>query len=137
MARSTTTRNTKAVAVDTPKVATDSKEVATEKTGKATEKVETSVTESKKEEVAEVAKVEETKTTETKPEEKKTELKVEGKTPFKIGSDGLVEVLSEKRAGKTVVGTTGDIITFDEKGIAKVKIEDALHFAKIPGFSFK
>lgn len=56
---------------------------------------------------------------------------------FNVSSDGLVEVISEKRAGKSVTGATGDIITFDDKGYAKVKLEDAAHFSQIPGFSFK
>lgn len=57
--------------------------------------------------------------------------------PFTVGSDGLVEVVSIKRAGKSVCGTTGEIVTFDENGKAKVSIEDALHFQQIPGFEFK
>jgi len=56
--------------------------------------------------------------------------------PFKV-EDGLVTVISKKRAGKAVYGTTGDIVKFDENGIAKVKLEDALHFQQIPGFEFK
>ena len=56
---------------------------------------------------------------------------------FNISPDGLVEVISEKRAGKSVTGATGDIITFDDKGYAKVKLEDAVHFSQVPGFSFK
>ena len=56
--------------------------------------------------------------------------------PFKV-EDGLVTVISKKRAGKSVYGTTGDIVKFDENGIAKVKLEDALHFQQIPGFEFK
>lgn len=57
--------------------------------------------------------------------------------PFTVGSDGLVEVVSIKRAGKSVCGTTGEIVTFDENGKAKVSIEDALHFQQVPGFDFK
>ena len=56
---------------------------------------------------------------------------------FNVAPDGLVEVISEKRAGKSVTGATGDIITFDDKGYAKVKLEDAVHFSQVPGFSFK
>ena len=56
---------------------------------------------------------------------------------FNVSPDGLVEVISEKRAGKSVTGATGDIITFDDKGYAKVKLEDAVHFSQVPGFSFK
>lgn len=56
---------------------------------------------------------------------------------FNVSADGLVEVISERRAGKSVTGATGDIITFDNKGIAKVKLEDAVHFSHAPGFSFK
>ena len=56
---------------------------------------------------------------------------------FNVAPDGLVEVISEKRAGKSVTGATGDIITFDDKGYAKVKLEDAVHFSQVPGFSFQ
>ena len=30
----------------------------------------------------------------------------------------------------------GEVITFDDEGFAKVKLEDALHFKDVPGFSF-
>ena len=56
---------------------------------------------------------------------------------FNVSSDGFVEVISEKRAGKSVTGATGEIITFDDKGYAKVKLEDAVHFSQVTGFSFK
>lgn len=56
---------------------------------------------------------------------------------FNVSSDGFVEVISKKRAGKSVTGATGEIITFDDKGYAKVKLEDAVHFSQVPGFSFK
>lgn len=51
--------------------------------------------------------------------------------------DGLVEVISKCRAGKAVYGTTGEIVRFDKDGRALVKLEDALHFKKIPGFEIK
>lgn len=57
--------------------------------------------------------------------------------PFKVNSDGTVNVWSKKRAGRSVTGSTGEVITFDDKGFAKVKLEDALHFKEVPGFSFK
>jgi len=57
--------------------------------------------------------------------------------PFKVNSDGTVNVWSEKRAGRSVTGSTGEVVTFDDKGFAKVKLEDALHFKEVPGFSFK
>ena len=57
--------------------------------------------------------------------------------PFRVNSDGTVNVWSEKRAGRSVTGSTGEVVTFDDKGFAKVKLEDALHFKDIPGFSFK
>ena len=104
---------------DMPKVAVEVKAAATEKADKTAEKNRGSENEPQK-------GVKETAKAESKDEK-----------PFKIGEDGLVEVFSENRKGKSVYGTTGEIVTFDEKGIAKVKIEDALHFAKVPGFSFK
>lgn len=67
----------------------------------------------------------------------KTEQKNAGGLPFKVNSDGTVNVWSEKRAGRSVTGSTGEVVTFDDKGFAKVKLEDALHFKEVPGFSFK
>ena len=71
------------------------------------------------------------------PEKVKQEPKTGTGFQFNVSSDGFVEVISEKRAGKSVTGATGDIITFDDKGYAKVKLEDAIHFSQVPGFSFK
>lgn len=66
--------------------------------------------------------------------EEKTE---NGGFPFKTNEDGTVNVWSAKRAGRSVFGSTGEVVTFDEKGFARVKVEDALHFKEVPGFSFK
>ena len=66
----------------------------------------------------------------------KPEQKDEGGFPFKVNSDGTVNVWSVKRAGRSVTGSTGEVITFDNEGFAKVKLEDALHFKDVPGFSF-
>ena len=71
------------------------------------------------------------------PEKVKQESKTGTGFQFNVSSDGFVEVISEKRAGKAVTGATGEIITFDDKGYAKVKLEDAMHFSQVPGFSFK
>ena len=71
------------------------------------------------------------------PEKVKQEPKTGTGFQFNVSSDGFVEVISEKRAGKSVTGATGEIITFDDKGYAKVKLEDAMHFSQVPGFSFK
>lgn len=75
---------------------------------------------------------------EPKTEPVKVETKTENKSglPFTV-KDGLVIVVSVKRAGKSVIGSSGDVIKFDDKGVATVKLEDALHFQKIPGFEFK
>lgn len=89
-------------------------------------------------------KVAETKTTvnETvkKPETqvvKQTEKeKNTGGLPFSINSDGTVNVWSTQRAGRSVTGSTGEVVTFDNKGFAVVKLEDALYFLKVAGFSF-
>ena len=56
--------------------------------------------------------------------------------PFTV-KDGLVEVVSKKRAGKSVYGATGKIVTFDADGNATVDLADALHFKNVPGFEFK
>ena len=67
----------------------------------------------------------ETEKTENKPKE------------ITVDSDGLVAIVSKKRAGKSVIGTTGDIVTFDKDGVAKCKKEDAEHFLKIPDFDLQ
>lgn len=107
--------------------------VAAEKPA-VTEKVE-SVAEVKTDattvEEAESQEAEKPAVTEKKEEENKDGL------PFRVNSDGTVNVWSEKRAGRSVTGSTGEVVTFDDKGFAKVKLEDALHFKDIPGFSFK
>ena len=56
--------------------------------------------------------------------------------PFEV-KDGMVEVVSVKRAGKSVYATTGNLITFDKDGNATVLLADALHFLNVPGFEFK
>ena len=56
--------------------------------------------------------------------------------PFEV-KDGMVEVVSVKRAGKSVYATTGNLITFDKDGKASVLLADALHFLNVPGFEFK
>ena len=56
--------------------------------------------------------------------------------PFEV-KDGMVEVVSVKRAGKSVYATTGNLITFDKDGKATVLLADALHFLNVPGFEFK
>ena len=66
----------------------------------------------------------------------KPEQNDESGLPFKVNSDGTVNVWSAKRAGRAVTGSTGEVITFDDEGFAKVKLEDALHFKDVPGFSF-
>ncbi|MGP1459515.1 MAG: hypothetical protein ACTTKL_09425 [Treponema sp.] len=55
--------------------------------------------------------------------------------PFTV-KDGMVEVVSVKRAGKSVYATTGNLITFDKDGKATVLLADALHFLNVPGFEF-
>lgn len=106
--------------------------VAAEKTA-VTEKVE-SVAEVKTDaatvEKAESQEAEKTAVTENKEEDKSG-------LPFKVNSDGTVNVWSVKRAGRSVTGSTGEVVTFDDEGFAKVKLEDALHFKDVPGFSFK
>lgn len=71
--------------------------------------------------------------TETDPTE---EAKDNG-LPFTADADGMIEVCAKDRAGTSVYGATGEVITFDENGCAKVCLEEALHFAKMPGFEFK
>lgn len=97
-----------------------------------TEKVE-SVAEAKTDattvEKAESQEAEKTAVTENKEEDKSG-------LPFKVNSDGTVNVWSVKRAGRSVTGSTGEVVTFDDEGFAKVKLEDALHFKDVPGFSF-
>ena len=126
MAKTTTSKTQKTDVAIKPTVAAEKPAV--------TEKVET-VAEAKTDattvEKAESQEAEKPAVTE------KTEQKNADGLPFKVNSDGTVNVWSEKRAGRSVTGSTGEVVTFDDKGFAKVKLEDALHFKEVPGFSFK
>ena len=88
----------------------------------------------KKEVTAEATLTAETEKTDVSVSAEQTENKPQ---EIKTDSDGLVCVVSKKRAGKSVIGTTGDIVTFDKDGIAKCKKEDAEHFLKIPDFDLQ
>lgn len=125
MAKTTTSKTQKTDVAKKPTVAAEKPAV--------TEKVET-VAEAKTDattvEKAESQEAEKPAVTE-KPEQKN-----EDGLPFKVNSDGTVNVWSVKRAGRAVTGSTGEVITFDDEGFAKVKLEDALHFKDVPGFSF-
>ncbi|MDR0719344.1 MAG: hypothetical protein LBF78_06880 [Treponema sp.] len=48
-----------------------------------------------------------------------------------------VVIISEKRAGKTIIAVTGIPITFDENGRATVKAEDGHYLKDLPGFSLE
>jgi hypothetical protein len=54
-----------------------------------------------------------------------------------ISSGKPVVIVSEKRAGKTIVAVTGIPITFDENGRATVKAEDGYYLKGLPGFSLE
>jgi hypothetical protein len=54
-----------------------------------------------------------------------------------ISSGKPVVIVSEKRAGKTIVAVTGIPITFDENGRATVKAEDGHYLKDLPGFSLE
>lgn len=117
--------------------------VATPKTPKtdvakpSTVAAENAVTE-KVDTVAE-AKTDATTVDNAKPQEAEKEAEAEKSNglPFKVNPDGTVNIWSIQRAGRAVTGSTGEVVTFDDKGFAKVKLEDALHFKEVPGFSFK
>ena len=140
MAKTVTSKNQKTVVADNSTVATIQEAVATEEV--AAMENETVDAEAQK---VEATTTETTKIIGTDPDETDGETdpdetdggNTESGLPFTVGSDGLVEVVSIKRAGKSVCGTTGEIVTFDENGKAKVSIKDALHFQQVPGFEFK
>ena len=125
MAKTTTSKTQKTDVAKKPTVAAEKPAV--------TEKVET-VAEAK----TDATTVEKAESQEdSKPAvTEKPEQKDESGLPFKVNSDGTVNVWSVKRAGRSVTGSTGEVITFDDEGFAKVKLEDALHFKDVPGFSF-
>ena len=56
--------------------------------------------------------------------------------PFKV-VDGIVSIVCEKRAGKTIVATTGEKIVFDKNGNADVLFDDALYFQHFTDVKFK
>ena len=125
MAKTTTSKTQKTDVAKKPTVAA-AKPAVTEKVETVAE-VKTDATTVEKAESQEDAKPAVTE----KPEQKD-----ESGLPFKVNSDGTVNVWSEKRAGRSVTGSTGEVITFDDEGFAKVKLEDALHYKDVPGFSF-
>ncbi len=125
MAKTTTSKTQKTDVAKKPTVAA-AKPAVTEKVETVAE-VKTDATTVEKAESQEDSKPAVTE----KPEQKN-----EDGLPFKVNSDGTVNVWSVKRAGRSVTGSTGEVITFDDEGFAKVKLEDALHFKDVPGFSF-
>ena len=158
MAKTVTSKNQKTVVADNSTVAATQEAVATEEVAameNGTVDAEAQKVEATTTETTEIIGTDPDETDgETDPDETDGETdpdETDGETnpdetdggntesglPFTVGSDGLVEVVSIKRAGKSVCGTTGEIVTFDENGKAKVSIEDALHFQQVPGFDFK
>jgi hypothetical protein len=125
MAKTTTSKTQKTDVAKKPTVAA-AKPAVTEKVDTVAE-VKTDATTVEKAESQEGSKPAVTE----KPEQND-----ENGLPFKVNSDGTVNVWSVKRAGRSVTGSTGEVITFDDEGFAKVKLEDALHFKDVPGFSF-
>jgi len=125
MAKTTTSKTQKTDVAKKPTVAA-AKPAVTEKVETVAE-VKTDATTVEKAESQEDSKPAVTE----KPEQND-----ENGLPFKVNSDGTVNVWSVKRAGRSVTGSTGEVITFDDEGFAKVKLEDALHFKDVPGFSF-
>lgn len=125
MAKTTTSKTQKTDVAKKPTVAA-AKPAVTEKVDTVAE-VKTDATTVEKAESQEDSKPAVTE----KPEQND-----ENGLPFKVNSDGTVNVWSVKRAGRSVTGSTGEVITFDDEGFAKVKLEDALHFKDVPGFSF-
>ena len=131
MAKTVTSKNQKTVVADKSTVAATQEAVATEEVAA----MENGTVDVEAQEV-EATTTETTEIIGTDPDGTDAG-NTESGLPFTVGSDGLVEVVSIKRAGKSVCGTTGEIVTFDENGKAKVSIEDALHFQQVPGFDFK
>nr|DAP93502.1 MAG TPA: hypothetical protein [Herelleviridae sp.] len=140
MAKTVTSKNQKTVVADNSTVAATQEAVATEEVAameNGTVDAEAQKVEATTTETTEIIGTDPDETDgETDPDETDGG-NTESGLPFTVGSDGLVEIVSIKRAGKSVCGTTGEIVTFDENGKAKVSIEDALHFQQVPGFDFK
>ena len=72
----------------------------------------------------------EVKEIEVKPDPKPEE------TPISFTEKKYI-VINEKMAGKSVTGSTGEIITFDDSGKAIAGIKDAEHLSRVPGYSIK
>lgn len=84
---------------------------------------------------------EEKKTPETVTEKAAVEEKNEKNTVEKSNKvkpitfvDKIYTVENKEKAGKSVYATTGEIITFDENGKAKVGMKDAEHLSHVPGY---
>lgn len=59
------------------------------------------------------------------------------KKAFSVNQNGKVSINSKSRAGKSIIATTGEIITFDKDGNAEVDVRDALYLKNINDFSVK
>lgn len=70
---------------------------------------------------------------EVKTEDEEPEKPVEQKSLF-FGKKTYT-VINKAMAGKSVTGSTGEIIAFDENGKAKVGMKDADHLSRVPGYS--
>jgi hypothetical protein len=61
----------------------------------------------------------------------------ESKEKNAVNFDKEFTVINPNNKNSKVFGMNGDIIEFNEKGEAKVKLADAEHFSKIPGYTVK
>lgn len=71
---------------------------------------------------------------ESKPVEAPKEEKPEETKPM-FFAEKTYTVTNKDKAGKKIFGSTGEIICFDENGIAKVGMKDAEHLSRISGYS--
>lgn len=73
---------------------------------------------------------------ETKAEEiKETKAEKSEETKKIDFAEKTYTVENKEKAGKSIYATTGEIITFDENGRAKVGMKDAEHLSHVPGYS--
>lgn len=67
----------------------------------------------------------------------KTVQKTENNSGFPfVVKDGFVEIVLKQFAKKSLYGTTGELIKFDENGKAKVVLEEALYFKNMQGIEY-
>lgn len=105
------------------------------KSGRPAKNTSAAVTVSEEVKTPETVTKAESEVKEKTVEDKKTDTENTPKAAKPIAFvDKVYNVENKDLAGRSVYGTTGELITFDENGKTKAGMKDAEHFSRIPGF---